>query len=201
MSKKLFKKTEKCKVCQADISQTYERVDLCVNCAKKEIHTLAHRIKRSCIFGLIFVMVVFLSIFYARTTYFVSDLSKYKEAVFVPLFSDFYFTFNQKTFYSMLNMSTNKQVLLYALCFLIPFGKYFNLRNNTFRFAQEAKASQLDNRTSSIIVGSSHLLLEDIGLFIVSVLISALSGPFFFVYRPYKMWRLSTYVQNNAYTL
>ena len=84
------------------------------------------------------------------------------------------------------------RTIFLLLCFFLPSSSFITLQYNTYRHQAETNIFK-----SGLVfrdVGTSvNQRMDDIGLFVISVLLSVISGPFFFVYRFVRMRKLKMY--------
>lgn len=195
--KKHVKSSDRCKICLSLLSAQNIPIGLCTECAAKEIKKLKNRIWLSTIFGAIFAIIFLTAVRYARTTYFVSDMAGYEGDVFLPFFYG-HFAFNARAFDKILNLSIPAQLLIAAICFFIPFSSYVSFGANTYRHKAELDIYKLEPISGNYISGFGSHRMEDVGLFMVSILLSIVSGPFFYIYKLYKLRQLSHYVKGTG---
>lgn len=197
MLEKLFKKPDKCKNCQKPLSGENLRIGYCDECAGREIVKLKKRVLISGIAGVVLVVLVFAALHYARTNYYISEEYGYKGDVFVPvIFGNL--AFNLKSFNRITNLSTSGQILLGLFCFCVPFSSFVPLEYQTYRHKAEDKLYQMDVFTINVAATSNNQRLDDVGFFIMSLMISAVSGPYFLVYRVYQLLKLTNYKKKAA---
>ncbi|WP_250228621.1 hypothetical protein [Anaeropeptidivorans aminofermentans] len=193
MVKSFFKKQERCKACYDFLSAETMYLGFCKKCAPKEISKLKKRIIISAVLGLFLTILAFYGIHYARLNYLISERSR--DTVIIPTFFG-YWSMNIRAFTAMTTLSVQKTILLALGCFLAPFGAYVRLEINTHRPQAEAGLYDLDLAAGNAAVRVGPQRIDDISLFIVSLILSALSGPFFFFYRPYKLRQLLSYMKS-----
>lgn len=194
MVRKLFKKPERCKTCYDFLSAENTDLGFCKECAAKEIPKLKKRILISSIIGVILVILAFSAIYYARSNFIISDRRGSEGDVFIPTFLG-YLGLNIRAFNAMTNLSVAKRIFLGLVCFLAPFGSYIQLEIHSFRRKTETELYSSEPISGNIAAKAGVEKIDDISLFIVSLILSALSGPFFFLYRPYKLVQLSNYLK------
>ena len=190
MFKRLFKKSEKCKTCYSRLSAENIRYGFCPECAKKEVQKLKRRMIVSSIVGTALIVIVFIAIRQARTTAFVPESNRYDGSMFIPTFFG-HLAFNARVFDSITNLSLQNSILLGIFCFIIPFGSYVRLEFNSYREKAEIDLYRLEPLSGGQSAGSTGPRLDGVGLFVITIILSILSGPFFFVYRLFKLRQLS----------
>lgn len=197
MLEKLFKKPDKCKCCQKPLSGENLRIGYCDECADREIDKLKKRVLISGIAGVVLVVLVFAAIYYARTNYYISEEYGYKGDVFVPVIFG-KLAFNLKSFNRITNLSTSGRILLGLFCFCVPFSSYVQLEYKTYRHKAESNLYKMDAFTANLAAGSNSQRMDDAGFFIMSLVVSAVSGPYFLVYRVYQLLKLTNYKKKAA---
>ncbi len=194
MFEKIFKKSDKCKICYKPLSPENINIGFCKECVPKEITKLKKRIKISTIIGVILIIIVFVAIYYAKSTAFVSNVNGYKGDIFIPIFFG-YVALNERAFNTITNLSLSMHILLATVCFLVPFASYINLGINTYRHEAETNLYDLEPITGSVLAGYGNHKVDEIGFFVISIILSIVSGPFFFIYKLYKLRQLSNYIK------
>lgn len=192
MLKNPFKKDGKCKVCQKPLSGGNVRIGYCDECAEKEYGKLKKRVLISTVIGIVLVVLVFCAYRYAGSTYFISDDYGYKGDIFIPVPFG-HLVFNAKSFNRIMNYSVPVRILFLFFCFCIPFSSLIQLEYKTHRHQAELDLYKADHLSGSIAAGTNSQRMDDAGLFIMSLLFSAVSGPYFFIYRFYMLIRLTDY--------
>ena len=169
-----------CRKCYAPIAGENISIGVCGRCAEKELQEIPKRIRKSLIGGVIMVAVVLLIGMYVRANAFESPLPEYQDAVLIPILGG--------------NMAISDRAFenILLLCFFLPSSSFITLQYNTYRHQAETNIFK-----SGLVfrdVGTSvNQRMDDIGLFVISVLLSVISGPFFFVYRFVRMRKLKMY--------
>lgn len=190
MLKNPFKKGGKCKVCQKALSGANIRIGYCDECAEKEYGKLKKRILISTVIGIMLAALVFCIYYYICSTYFISDEYGYKGDIFIPVPFG-HLVFNAKSFNRIMNYTVPVQILLLFFCFCMPFSSLIQLEYKTHRHQAELDLYKVDHLIGSMAARTNSQRMDDAGMFIISLLLSAVSGPYFFVYRLYMLIRLA----------
>lgn len=92
-----------------------------------------------------------------------------------------------------MGLSVPARILIAAFCFCAPFSSFVKIEFKTFRDQAERNLYKTDAISGSMAASSNQQRTDEAGIFIMSVMISAVSGPYFFVYRLYKLCQLINY--------
>ena len=180
-----------CRKCYAPIAGENISIGVCGRCAEKELQEIPKRIRKSLIGGVIMVAVVLLIGMYVRANAFESPLPEYQDAVLIPILGG-NMAISDRAFENIFYPSELGRTIFLLLCFFLPSSSFITLQYNTYRHQAETNIFK-----SGLVfrdVGTSvNQRMDDIGLFVISVLLSVISGPFFFVYRFVQMRKLKMY--------
>lgn len=106
----------------------------------------------------------------------------------VPLF--FYnVLMNDQFFFDMFYPSRTGGILFLTICFFAPFSSFIRIDYPTFRHQAELDMLKMEPFTAKYAASANHQRQDDVGIFLVSCILSAVSGPFLFVYRIYRLVR------------
>ena len=188
------KKVKKCKTCYSALSDENRRIGVCVDCAEKEAKKIKRRIIISSIAGLIFIVLAFSAIYYMRTNAYTSVDGS---AVYIPIFM-YGLTFNVQSFIALVTFSLPELIITVLILFLLPFGSFVKWDFFSPRHEAENNIQNFEPQTAKSISEQGSNKLDDVGMFIFSFFILIISGPFFFVYRLYKLRQVSNYVKKLA---
>lgn len=192
----MSKREVKCKSCYKPLEGDNVRIGLCDTCAANQIPKLKKRIKTSFFVSFVLLALVFLVRQYVRSAAYVSDTEGYVGDIFIPIFSG-NLAMNARMFQSLFYPSRTAWLIFLAICFFAPFSSFVQVDYNTYR--RKAETNLFTSGVfNDVATGMSSTRSDDAGLFIVSVIVSALSGPFFFVYRFYKLKTLSDHLKQHA---
>jgi len=192
----MLKKREECRTCLKTLDGDNTKIGYCNECAAKEVQKLKKRIKTSFCVSILLMVLVTLLCHYVRSAAFVSDTEGYVGDMFIPVFS-LNLAMNARTFQNLFYPSRTAWFIFLAVCFFAPFSSFVQVDYNTYR--RKAETNLFTRGVfNDVATGMGSTRSDDAGLFIVSVLISALSGPYFFVYRLYKLKTLSAYLREHA---
>lgn len=200
MLKKLFQKSARCKICRNSLTPENLHTGFCDKCGVKEMEKLRKRMLVSSIVGVILVGAVAAAFLYARATYFILDQYGYKGDIFIPT-SFGHFTFNARIFSKIMNLSVPARILTAAFCFCVPFSSFVKIEFKTYRDQAERNLYKADAIAGNMAASCNQQRTDEVGIFIMSAMISAVSGPYFFLYRLYKLCQLSKYNRKQGITL
>lgn len=102
---------------------------------------------------------------------------------------------NANSFNRIMNCSILMKVWIVVFCFSLPFSSFVKIEYKTYRHKAEQELYQVGTYVGNMSASSNHQRMDDAGLFIVSLLVSAVSGPFFLIYRLYKMVQIGRYIK------
>ena len=153
-----------CRDCYKELTERGARLGVCRNCAGKEVKKLRKRLIVSFLVGAALVGSVLAFRNHICSVYY---FQKPGGDVVIPLFFG-NVLMNDQFFFDMFYPSRTGGILFLAICFFAPFSSFIRIDYPTFRHQAE-----LDM------------------IFLVSCILSAVSGPFLFVYRIYRLVRLS----------
>ncbi len=156
-----MKKREQCRFCGDKLDEV-SPMGLCGYCATRELEDTKKYFLRSAIGGTVFFLIVFTVISLIKANY--QGLSEFYAGYIV----------GSAVVSSIANVSARTQIIVYLICFIIPFGRYVKY-----------KASAADNVEFGGDAGSAVVMIE--------LLISLVSGPFCIVLNIYKLIKLSKY--------
>jgi len=187
----MFRKKEfkRCFLCRRFLSDTQKQTGFCADCALLEIKKMKRRIRVSAIIGAALVAMVFSAVYYARVTSFELDGN-----IFVPVFFG-YLSYNSHAFSALIYPEPLYSLLFALLCFFAPFADRVNLQYETHRNQAELDLYKSEPLTGRMVASSGTHRMDSAGVFMVEILLSIISGPLFFVYRPIKILQLSNYVK------
>lgn len=157
-----MRKRTGCKLCNNNLPDERKGVGFCDTCAGIEIKRIKKRFRSSAIGGAIFFLVIFAAITFVKVNY----ANYANNDVDYVVFSATFFGSVNGLLRGIAGISLTAQLVIYLVCFVIPFGKYIKL-----------------DMDGPGVVGLSVILIE--------LLISAASGPFIILYDTYKLIRLS----------
>lgn len=180
----------KCGSCYKPLSDESKSIGLCRECAVKEIAKLKKRMVRSLAVSVLFVVLIFVIQGYVHATYYMGD---HGEVLVPTLFGTM--MFNLKSFNRVFYPSMASGILFVAFCFFAPFSSFVNIEYTTYRHKAEQQLYKTDPFGGMAAAGANKQRTDDAGLFIASLLVSVISGPFFFARRLYNLKRLSDYVK------
>lgn len=180
----------KCVSCYKPLPEEGRTIGLCGECATREIAKLKKRMKVSLAVSVVLLLIVFAVRFYVCTHYFIGDYGE----VIVPAFFGT-MMFNVKSFQRIFYPTFLSGTLFLAFCFFAPFSSFVNIEYNTYRHKAEQQLYKTDPFGGMTVASANKQRTDDAGLFIVSVMLSVISGPYFFVRRVYKLRQLSNYVR------
>lgn len=183
------RKYTKCGSCYKPLSDESKSIGLCRECAVKEIAKLKKRMVRSLAVSVLLVILIFVIQGYVHAAYYMGDHGE----VLVPAFFGT-MMFNLKSFNRVFYPTMASGILFVAFCFFAPFTSFVNIEYTTYRHKAEQQLYKTDPFGGMAAAGANKQRTDDAGLFIASLLVSVISGPFFFVQRVYKLWKLSNYV-------
>ena len=183
---------KKCKSCYTPLQGANIRIGICDKCAEKELAQIKKRLVISFAlgFGLIAAVILFGNYVQSNVAYIKDDGL---EIAMIPLFV-WDVRLNAMSVRQMLNPSAIGKFLLFAVCFFFPFTSYIKIELKTYRHQAEASLWKR-GATRDIVNATNTTRSEDAGLFIAEVILSAISGPYFFVRRLYRFWQLSKYLK------
>ena len=98
---------------------------------------------------------------------------------------------NDQFFFDMFYPSRTGGILFLTICFFAPFSSFIRIDYPTFRHQAELDMLKMEPFTAKYAASANHQRQYDVGIFLVSCILSAVSGPFLFVYRIYRLVRLS----------
>ncbi len=176
---------------------SYQKLGFCERCAPVEQKKVKKRILISTIAGVVLVALVVWAFYYARDTHFVSEQTGYKGDIFIPTFFG-HLAFNAKTFYRVMEYPIWIKSLILLFCFCIPSSAFVKLEYQTHRHKAEQDLYKVGTYVANMTATSNNQRMDDAGMFIMSLIVSALSGPFFAVYRVYKLRVLQKYLGKTA---
>lgn len=185
-------KSARCKRCQTELAGENIKVGFCDECAPKEIEKLKKRIIRSLIIGIALILLaVGIRIYCCSVSY----VGKYEEII-VPVLG-INLMFKESSFRNLFYPSTVRAIVILAICFFAPFGSWVQIEYNTYRHKAEQDLYKVDPFAGRMVAGSNNQRNDEVGIFIFSVIVSALSGPYFFVYRLFKLKQLKNHLSKN----
>lgn len=190
-------RTFHCKKCDESLEGEFQKLKYCQKCLPNELKKLRKRVIISSIAGIFIAAFVIWGYNYSLNHHFVSTETGYKGDIFVPTFWG-YLAFNAKTFTKIMNYSLGMKLFLVGFCFCIPFSSFVKLEYKTHRHTAEQQLYKIGSLEGSLAASSNNQRMDDAGMFIMSLLISAVSGPFFFVYRFYKLFQFSRFTKSAA---
>lgn len=180
-----------CRKCYAPIVGENISIGVCRRCAEKELQAIPKRIRKSLVGGVIMVAVVLLIGMYVRANAFESPFPEYQDAVLIPVLGG-NMAISDRAFENIFYPTEPGRTIFLLLCFFLPSSSFITLQYNTYRHQAETNIFK-----SGLVfrdVGTSvNQRMDDIGLFVISVLLSVISGPFFFIYRFVRLRKLKMY--------
>ena len=194
MFKNLFREPDRCKTCRSRLADENKQIGFCRECAEKEVLKIKKRMTVSTAAGVVLVITVFLMLNYAHAMAFIPDDSRYAGSVFIPTFFG-YLTFNMRAFEAMTRLSPFRNIFLGLICFFLPFASYVKLDFNSIRDKAEMDLYRLEPLSGGQSASAGGPRLDGVGMFVISVLLSIVSGPFFFAYKMFKFRQLSDYLK------
>ena len=183
----IVKKSDRCKTCRRRLSGELAHIGFCEECIVKEIVNIKKRLRISAMIGAVVTATVFAAIYYAKSNAFEFEGDMFIAVPFGHLI------YNTRSFNSMTSLSVSAHILLALACFLAPFGSRVRLDFDTQRSKAEVDIYKSDPISGRMAAGSSAHRTDVAGMFIFEIMVSAVSGPFFFVYRIYKLRQLTNY--------
>ena len=176
-----------CRDCYKELTERGARLGVCRNCAGKEVKKLRKRLIVSFLVGDALVGSVLAFRNHICSVYY---FQKPGGDVVVPLFFGNVLV-NDQFFFDMFYPSRTGGILFLAICFFAPFSSFIRIDYPTFRHQAELDMLKMEPFTAKYAASSNHQRQDDVGIFLVSCILSAVSGPFLFVYRIYRLVRLS----------
>ena len=191
MFKNLFAKYEHCKTCFKQLYSENKRIGLCDNCAEKEKLKLKKRMIISSIFGIILVVIIALIPYYIykanavegeATAYTYYGLFAYERNAIRAAFN---------------NLSPSGFIKLGLIVFLLPFASYvsIDLTSSRHQATLDLHSTNQYYHYGRGGAGGSSQGMEKAVSVLISIIISAVSGPFFFVYRLFKYRQISDHLK------
>lgn len=188
--RKFFQKRTTCRQCSAKLSGENLRLGFCDGCAEREVKKLQKRIRNASIGSVAILAVLLLLRHYACTA---SYIGEYGELI-VPIWA-FALRLKPESFYGIMYPSSISGFLIPILIVFAPFSSLVQIDYKTHRHSAEQQLSGGDPLVYRYAIQSNQQRTDDVGLFIFSVCLAVVSGPFFFVYRLYKWRQLSGYLK------
>ena len=186
--------TYKCKKCFVPLGGEFIRLGYCETCIADEFTRLKKRIIRSALIGACLTAFLIAAYHYMQMNYFRSEMRGYEGDIFIPVFQGF-LALNANSFNRIMNCSILMKVWIVVFCFSLPFSSFVKIEYKTYRHKAEQELYQVGTYVGNMSASSNHQRMDDAGLFIVSLLVSAVSGPFFLIYRLYKMLQIGRYIK------
>ena len=185
-------KDARCKRCQIELVGESIKAGFCDACVLKEISELKKRIIQSSIIGIALMLIAVGIRNYCCSVGYVGR----HEEIIIPILG-LNLMFKESSFRKLFYPSTIRAMVILLICFLAPFGSWVQIEYNTYRHKAEQDLYKVDPFAGRMAVDSNNQRNDDVGLFIFSVIFSALSGPYFFVYRLFKLKQLENYLSKN----
>lgn len=186
-----------CKKCYTPLTGKFRTLGVCERCLPSELDKIRKRLVISAAAGLFLALLLAGVYVYALKTHYVSDMRGYEGDIFVPVFS-FHLAFNPRTFERMMNYSVGLKAFWEFFVFCIPFSSFVKLEIKTKRHEMEQKLYEIGDLGAKLAASSNNQRMDDAGMFLMSLMVSAVSGPFFLVYRLYKLAQFSSYVKKTT---
>lgn len=187
-------RTYRCKKCNGLLEGEFQKLKYCPRCLPDEWKKLKRRVIVSSIAGIFIAALIIWGYYYARNHHFVSTETGYKGDIFVPTFWG-YLAFNAKTFTRVMNYSAGLKAFLVFFFFCTPFSSFVKIEYQTYRHKAEQELYRIGSFEGKLAASSNNQRMDDAGMFLMALFISAVSGPFFFVYRFYKLFQIAKFMK------
>ena len=195
----MFKKEklERCKHCRKFLTDEQKRADrtLCLDCADSVLAGIKKSFRIRAVLGVLCIALVFAFIHYMRMNAF-----EYGEGVLrvirVPTVFG-YLTYRPAAFENIMNFSFVQQIMLGAVVFTIPFAKRVRFgMDSYYTFSmQYTSKSHTSDHPYLITQAASRGSGDRLGLLISELLLTLVSGPYFFIHGAVTMWKMKRYVE------
>ena len=185
-----------CKNCNEILSENDQKLGFCQKCLPESYQKLKRRILLSAVSGILLAAALVGIYFYVRETAYVSDVYGYEGDIFVPVFWG-HLAFNARAFHRIMNYPAGINALILLFFFCIPFSSYVKIEYKTHRHSAEQELYQIGGFSGRMAAETNQQRMDDVGLFIASVLISSISGPFFLLYRFFRLKQFSDHLSQN----
>ena len=192
MAKEKVKKARRCRACQLVLADKNKPIGVCDNCAETEVRKIKRRMVISSIVGIVFIILVFSAIHYARENAYIDVKNG---AAYVPVSNMLKLAFNLPFFEGVTNLSLPKIFVTALICFFMPFGSFVKIDFFSPRHEAEKNIQIFDAQAAKSMSTQSYGKLDDVGMFLFSFFLLFISGPFFFIYRIYKIWQISGHIK------
>lgn len=195
-NERILQDTINCPRCYNSMSADYAKIGVCDKCAEKELQAIPKRIVKSFVISILLVTAVLLLCQYCRTNAYISQDPKEQDNIFLPfLFGTM--RFRKAAFMNMIYPTKVGGTIFLLICFFAPFSSYIQIQYNTYRHNAEKNLFSTGHIFHDL-TGTNGIKMDDAGIFIVSVLLSLLSGPFMFFYRFWRWRKLKRYFLNKS---
>lgn len=94
-----------------------------------------------------------------------------------------------------MNYSAGLKAFLVFFFFCTPFSSFVKIEYQTYRHKAEQELYRIGSFEGKLAASSNNQRMDDAGMFLMALFISAVSGPFFFVYRFYKLFQISKFMK------
>jgi len=174
----------RCKLCYLKIPVENYHIGVCRDCAEKEAENIRKRIMISGVIGIILiVMMFFISNYAASNAY--ENIEQWDKRIYIHIAGGLYIPFHETTYAAIAFPSIYRQVITILVCFFAPFSSFVEFPSKRlapggvtyFYFGVALK------RGAGDIIDT-----------IISLMLMLVSGPFFFVYRLYKLRQINKYI-------
>ncbi len=193
--KSILKKKDytRCKRCYDILTDDNKHLGLCDSCMEKEIVRLKRRIITSFVVSAVLITLVLLIHSYVNSVYYYEDTTQTN--VVIPLFQGS-MMLRAVPFHEIFQPSPAGGFLFLVICFFLPFSAFVQFEYKTQRYKAEQKVYEMqDPLVVRMVASSQGHRMDDVGLFIAAAVLSVFSGPYYFLYRFYRLRQLKDYIR------
>lgn len=186
---KNMNQTEKCRSCYIQLPESNQAIGVCDTCAEKECRELKKRMKKSCVLGILLLLFQICLRSYVRRHYVdVDGLTVAIQTLMGPV------RLSSRAFYEMFFPSQYGEILFLAFCFFLPFSQLTYISLSPVKDRAIRKLQSQDALVAHRINRTSAYNYDDLGIFVLAVLLAVVAGPFWFVYRVLRIRRLERHL-------
>ena len=199
--------SDRCETCRKFLTSAEKDMGYCKSCAAKEIKLIQKSIGLRFLCCMLLIALVFFVSYYVRNSAVEGELvfsdvyarviveERASVNMLIPLpFSGAVLAINRHAFRAMFEPAPQTELLRAVLIASGSFGGRFKLKSDKYRSRIAEAQVQAATVERSFTMGSPHSQ-ESTGLLLIEIFLTVISGPFFFVYRPYRIIKLRAYIK------
>lgn len=192
MFQKRRQNPERCEICRKFLTLRQLDIGYCILCARKEILNIKKSLVIRVIVSIVLILLVFSVSYYARNRAIAAEHGNMS----IPIGIGGHITINGHAFERMFEPTEGMELRRIIFFFFASFGAKVSLRNDKYKSKTAEAQLGAARIEGAFAMGSIHSQ-ESAGLFFMEMFLTVISGPFFLFYRPYRIMKLSKYIQNS----